>query len=314
MREAQKAIVKLPSIYYTTPMQIKSILLLSKTGHPEAGECAAAMGEWLSAKGVSWRLTSPGEEFGWMRDMGRTDAVVVLGGDGTLVGVLRRLVSADVRVPVLAVNFGRVGFLAEVDAQSWQAPLAALVDGSARLASRMAMHWRVVRNGEEVVNGCAVNDVVIGRGTLARVLTLGVTVNGILVGRVRADGLLISTPAGTTGYAASAGGSIVHPDLQTLSVTAIAPFLCRLPPLVMPADSAVCLTHDSPSDAFLTVDGQDGVALVPGDAVCVNGLPDAFALVAMEPAAYFERLRRCGFVADGGDAPEGASSCENCHR
>lgn len=288
-----------------------TIMVLAKAGNEDASNCAAEICEWLSEHNVTWRLTSPGEEFGWMRAVAGMDAVLVLGGDGTLVGVLRRLVKAGIHVPVLGVNFGRVGFLAEVTPTGWQEPLTAFLSGKARLAPRMALHWRVLRGGEEVVNGNAVNDVVIGRGTLARVLTLGVSANGAPVGRIRADGIMVSTPAGTSGYASSLGSSLVHPDLQTLSVTAIAPFLCRMPSMVLPADSAVCLTHDSPSDSFLTVDGQDGVALVPGDVVCVQGLPDAFTLVSTDPAAYFERLRRCGFVVDS-DPAEGALLCGNC--
>lgn len=291
--------------------KVSQILLMTKTGHDGASDCAAAMDVWLAAHGVATRLASPGEAFDALHSTEGVDALVVLGGDGTLVGVLRRLVTAGVRLPVLGVNFGRVGFLAEVSPDGWLAPLAALLQGDARLAPRMALHWRVIRDGEEVANGSAVNDVVIGRGTLARVLSLGVTVGKVSVGRIRADGLLVSTPAGTSGYASSVGSSLVHPDLQNLSVTAIAPFLSRLPPLVLPADSTVCLTHDSLSDAFLTVDGQDGVALVPGDAVCVQGLPDAFTLVAVDPAAYYERLRRCGFVVDS-EPSEGVFPCANC--
>lgn len=282
-----------------------------KTGHQNAHACATAMCERLSALGLEWRLESPGAEDSWLTESRAPGAIIVFGGDGTLVGVLRRLVGLAqnnpelARTPVMGVNFGKVGFLVEVEETNWPTVLDDLLAGKARLAPRTALEWSLWRDGIGIERGHAVNDIVVGRGSLARVLGLGLSVNGDEVSRVRADGMLVSTPAGSSGYGCSAGGSLVHPDLDALVVMPIAPFLSRSVPLVLPVDSRLCLTHHSGRDAFLTVDGQDGVPLNPGDAVCVRGLPKAFTLVAGPPASYFERLHRCGFVGlvDIGEVP-----------
>lgn len=289
---------------------ISRILVLAKTGHHGAYVSAKAMCERLSALGLDWCLDSPGAEETWLTQSRAPAAIVVFGGDGTLVGVLRRLVGLSVHnpalaeTPVMGVNFGKVGFLVEVEEPDWPAALDDLLAGKARLAKRTALEWSLRRNGFDgegapelgTESGHAVNDIVVSRGSLARVVGLGLSVNGDEVSRVRADGMLVSTPAGSSGYGCSAGGSLVHPDLDALMVMPIAPFLSRSVPLVLPADSQLCLTHHSGTDAFLTVDGQDGVSLNPGDAVCVRGLPQAFTLVVGPTASYFERLRRCGFV------------------
>lgn len=279
---------------------ITRILMLTKTGHEGASLCAHRMTQWLAARGVECRLACSGEECDWYGYVAKKGtescAVVVLGGDGTLVGVLRRMVDANVHMPVMGVNFGKVGFLAEIAEPDWEPVLADLLDGKAQTAPRMALQWHVLRNNIEETRGHAVNDIVVGRGALARVLQLGMSVNGREICRLRADGMLVSTPAGTTGYAGSAGGSLVHPDVPALMVTPIASFLNHMRPMVLPVDSEICLTHISGTDAYLTIDGQDGVALTPGDAVCVRAVPNACKLVVDSRFAYYERLARCGFV------------------
>lgn len=280
---------------------ITRILMLAKTGHDGAFACAQRMGAWLATRGVELHCTCSGQDsewYGYLAEKGTDScAVVVLGGDGTLVGVLRRMVEAEVRMPVLGVNFGRVGFLAEVAEADWETALADLLEGRARLKPRTALAWRVLREGKETHTGYAVNDIVVGRGALARVLQLGMAVDGHEVTRLRADGILVSTPAGTTGYACSAGGSLVHPEIPAIMVTPIAPFLSHMQPMVLPVDSEICLTHIAGGEAYLTVDGQDGVALIAGDIVCVRAVPDAYLLVTGPSSAYFERLARCGFVS-----------------
>lgn len=303
---------------------ITRILMLAKTGHEGASLCAQRMTQWLSDRGVECHLACSGEECGWYGYVAKKGtescAVIVLGGDGTLVGVLRRMVDAEVYMPVMGVNFGKVGFLAEIAAADWEPVLTDLLEGRAERASRMALHWRVLRpetngTGNTVIQaqGHAVNDIVVGRGALARVLQLGMSVNGREICRLRADGMLVSTPAGTTGYAGSAGGSLVHPDVPAIMVTPIAPFLNRMHPMVLPVDSEICLTHISGSEAYLTVDGQDGVDLTPGDTVCVRAVPKAFELVLDSRFAYYERLARCGFVATAEQGTAESTPAEASH-
>ena len=229
-------------------------------------------------------------------------AVIVLGGDGTLVGVARRLLTLlapETVCPLLGVNFGKVGFLTEVPADNWENTVDALVEGRLSLASRLALRWQILRPGEASppASGFAVNDVVVSRCALARVLALQVSIDGQPLGTLRADGMLVSTPAGTSGYALSAGASLIHPEVEALSLAPISPFLSRFPSMVLPVKSRVDIrVDDTTPESFLTVDGQDGFPMKPGDTLRVQGHPGALWLAVPTTQAYYRRLGRCGFV------------------
>ncbi len=288
---------------YKTVMQtITRMLLLSKSGNIQARETAQRIQQRLTGRGCLVANASTA-------DLKALDsfcaspcdnaAVIVLGGDGTLVGVARRLLEHRVTCPILSINFGKVGFLAEVPSDSWVEPVDALLENRLSIVSRLVLGWEILRGENRAVafSGFAVNDVVLSRGTLARVLSLHLSIDGHPLSTVRADGVLVSTPAGTSGYALSTGASLVHPGVEAVTVAAISPFLSRFPSLVLPPESVVDITVDKTGyETYLTVDGQDGIALMPGDIVRTRGQAGALRLAIPDSTAYYRRLGLCGFV------------------
>lgn len=222
--------------------------------------------------------------------------VVVLGGDGTMLGVARHFVGNP--VPLIGVNFGKVGFLADVYASQWEAGLSAFLSGKTCILKRMALRWRVVRQGENVHAGVAVNDVVLNRGNLSRIISLDVSTDSCHICRVRADGLIISSPMGASGYSVSAGGPLVFPELNALTITPICPFLCNFPPIVLPCPMRVQAVVQSDYTTHLTIDGQEGLPLQQGDMVCVEGVPEGIHFARMSAEGYFNRLKARGFIEE----------------
>ncbi len=278
------------------------VLLIAKPGNMSVRTAADAVSARLAACGVRARVIDadvPAHELiGAARG---ADAAVVLGGDGTFVGAGRKLARSG--IPLLGVNFGRVGFLTEFGAGEWPQALDRLLAGRLHACPRLILAWETLRAGRVLRTGHAVNDVVVGRGAPARILSLEACVNGRLLGRVRCDGLIVSTPIGSSGYAVSAGGSLVHPGLEALCLTAVSPFLGAFPPCVLPPESTILLTAtEAGTDAFLTVDGQEGLPLAGGDAVRIRAVPGGLLVLGGDPDAYYSRLRGRGLVRDGGDA------------
>lgn len=298
-----------------------SVLLVVKAGHAGALDLAGIMHSWLAARGASSAILAadvPPEELRAAAS-GR-DAVIVLGGDGTVVGVCRRLAALGAAAPpYMGVNFGRVGFLAEVAPNGWENCLERLLAGELRARPRLCLEWEA-----RGASGLAVNDVVVGRGSLARVLPVRVVVEGPGgeahdLGWVRSDGMVISTPQGTSAYALSAHGALLHPDIRGVAVTPVSPFFKSFPAMVLPPDRRVRLEtpprvpfptaipgrdEDGPLavDAFLTVDGQEGLALAPGDAVTVRCLDAGLSQLTPPQDSYFGRLRERGFIGTGEEA------------
>ncbi len=273
------------------------IMLVAKARHKEAFNTAEIMALWLKQHGCIGIVCTADEDQHRLQELARgARAVVVLGGDGTFIGVARALM--EFRVPFLGINFGRVGFLAEVPAAAWQASLQALIDGTATIETRALVRWSIIRKGEELFSGHAVNDIVVSRGALARLLAIHVQVNSEPLGWIRSDGLIVATPLGTSGYAQSAGGSLMLPQMQAMSLTAISPFLNSFPSMVLPADSVLTLEVEPSRDVFVTVDGQDGFTLNRGDVVRASCEPEGLHFVVPDKAAYFRRLRQCGFIQE----------------
>lgn len=223
------------------------------------------------------------------------DLLLVLGGDGTLLGMADRVSAAGRDVPILGVNFGHLGFLTEVALPELYSSLEAAIDGTAATESRLVLHASVHRAGAVVGEYMALNDVVISRGALSRIVELLVSVGGEFVARFTADGLIIATPTGSTAYNLSAGGPILHPAVDAVVLTPIAPHTLTNRPVVIPSGSAVLVTplvEDSGQFAFLTVDGQGGVQLGPTDSVEVVRHPTPVRLIKGASRSYFDVLRQ----------------------
>jgi len=222
--------------------------------------------------------------------MARADLVVVLGGDGTLLSVARH--SGARRVPVLGVNLGGLGFLTDVRPDEVFAALERVLAGHYRLERRCMLDASVVRGGKVVRRFQALNDVVINKGALARILDLETSVDGVALCTYKADGLIVATPTGSTAYSLSAGGAIVEPSLGVMMVSPICPHTLTQRPIVLPERSRVAIAVRSPDeDVVLTIDGQEGMKLVSEDVVSVRAAKNRVRLVRSPTHSFFELLR-----------------------
>ena len=221
------------------------------------------------------------------------DMVVVLGGDGTLLAMADAIGEAGSGIPVLGVNFGGLGFLTEVTLPELYPSLEAAVEGRAPLECRMMLRSTTTRGGRVVAQLLALNDAVITKAARSRMIDLTVCVGDEFVSRVKADGLIIATPTGSTAYNLAAGGPIVQPTLDALILTPIAPHTLTNRPVVIPATSTVRVepNMDERDEVYATFDGQAGFQVHAGDQIVVERAPAALRLIRPTTRGYFEVLR-----------------------
>ena len=281
---------------------ISRILILHKDSlQPE--ETGRALLPWLRERGVDGVLLSANADAMTMRaEAAARDAVLVLGGDGTMVGVARRL--AGIRTPLVGMNFGRVGFLAGLPAEDWAVPLSSLLRGEWVLERHLTLHWRILQrrdNNLTVLNeGVAINDVVTAHGVVARAVSLNLHIDGVHFSTLRCDGVIVSTPLGSTAYTASAGGPLTVPSMNAQLVTPICPFAGGFPPLALPAASRVRLEACRQGDqVLLSVDGQENLPLDFGDILEIQGVPDQLYMLVSDTNWYLRRLIDRGIVTSG---------------
>lgn len=284
---------------------LKRILILYKES-PRPVETALILREWLAARGVAAEcVPADVEPMALRAGAAASDAVLVLGGDGTLVGTARRL--HGIRTPIVGMNFGRVGFLAELpapDSGDWETPLARMIEGGWFRESHLTLRWRILRregDGWMTRNeGVAVNDVVTAHGVVARAVSLDLSIDGFLFSSLRCDGVIVSTPLGSTAYTASAGGPLTMPSMNAQIVTPICPFAGGFPPLALPASACIRLESRRVDDqVLLSVDGQDNLPLEYGDALEIQGRPEQLHMLVSDPGWYLRRLRDRGIVTSG---------------
>ncbi len=213
-----------------------------------------------------------------------SDLVVVLGGDGTLLAVAH--IAARAGVPVLGVNLGRLGFLTEVPVAEMAVTLEALFSGNENLISpRMMIE---AAHGDE--RWLALNDVVVNKGTLARMLHVAVAIDGREIADVRADGLIVSSPTGSTAYSLSAGGPILQPSLPAILLTPICPHSLTFRPMVISSDSRITIKIRASEEVFLTIDGQRGARMEGGEIVEVTRAACELKLIRSPLRNYFDLL------------------------
>ncbi len=284
---------------------IKRVLILHKDS-PQPAEAARSLPAWFARRGVDAELLSVKADAMLQRSSAAaSDAILVLGGDGTMIGSARRL--TDIRTPLVGMNFGRVGFLAELPApgrSDWETPLSGLVEGRWYPEAHLVLHWRILRQNDSgwgiLLEGTAINDVVTAHGVVARAVSLSLTIDGILFSSLRCDGLIVSTPLGSTAYTASAGGPLTIPSMNAQIVTPICPFAGGFPPLALPAASRIRIEARRPDDQVLiSVDGQENVPLAFGDILEIEGRPDRLRMLVSDPNWYLRRLIDRGIVSSG---------------
>ena len=219
----------------------------------------------------------------------QVDMVSVFGGDGTLLYAARLI--GGTGVPILGINLGSLGFLTEVKLDEMREAFELLLSGQYQLEERVLLNVEVVRNGQVAAQYLALNDAVINKGALARIIELEVSVNSQPVLFTRADGLIISTPTGSTGYSLSAGGPILYPTLEAFIIVPICPHTLTNRPVVIPDKDTVGVCLHRGTDVMLTVDGQVGMPLLPKDCLRVGRAGSTLRLVLPFGKTFFKLLR-----------------------
>ena len=220
----------------------------------------------------------------------QVDLLVVLGGDGTMLGASRLIGTR--RIPVLGINFGYLGYLTEFTLEELFSALEDLRTGNFHAEPRMMLDVSVERDGQTIAAHRALNDAVINQGALAKMIELECYVNGDFVNCFRADGMIVSTPTGSTAYSLSAGGPIVFPSMHAIILTPICPHMLSNRPVIVPGEMTVDLTFSKATDGvMLTIDGQRGVTLEPNDSVTLRRSETTFDIVRPTKRNYFEVLR-----------------------
>ena len=261
---------------------------------PESRQLAEEIGGYLKTLGTKeiW-LESAWEEVATTAHLPDVDLLITLGGDGTLLRAAR--MGAEYEVPMLGVKMGRLGFLAEVQPQDWQAPLDRMLAGDYWIEQRLMIRVRVERQdqgGADLCQTCvydALNDVVLSRGNLARVVRISAELDNSYLTTYTCDGLIISTATGSTGYALAVNGPIMPPDLRNILVIPIAPHLSMDRAVILAEGATIRLRAHSDYPPMLTVDGQVVVEVQEGDEVVVVGSPHLARFIRLRERGYFYR-------------------------
>jgi NAD+ kinase len=281
---------------------VSSVGIMAKSQLRAATPHLLELGEWLTARGIrpvyetataSLMPGSTGLDTRHKPALATdVDMVLVLGGDGTLIGMADCIAEAGSSIPILGVNFGSLGFLTEVTLPELYRSLENAVTGRAHIEERMMLR-ATTRSGQDVRRSIALNDAVITKTARSRMIDLSVYVGDEFVTRVRADGMIIASPTGSTAYNLSAGGPIVQPDVDAMIITPIAPHTLTNRPIVIPGGSTVRVqaTMDARDEIVFTLDGQSTHPIHAGDEITVARAAKPLRLIRPSTRSYFEVLR-----------------------
>jgi NAD+ kinase len=284
-------------------LTVRRVGVLVKPNQPEALENICRLASWCASRGITVvggpRIDRASvekatgctvESVGHAELVRGVDLIVVLGGDGTMIGAARMV--GDAGTPVLGVNFGTLGYLAEFTVEDMTAALEAVMAGNYTLDRRLMLSAKVTRGGEELLHDRVLNDVVISKSALARIIEIETWVDKKFVNCFRADGLIVSTPTGSTAYNLSAGGPIIYPSMNAVVFTPICPHTLSNRPLVVPDDVDFELVLKTPrEEVAFTLDGQVGMPLEYEDRVTVRKSTTTFNLIQAHTRNYFDVLR-----------------------
>lgn len=275
------------------------VAIVSKPQKPELELILTELLDWLSAQGFSTILDVESATY-----LGRQSeaverpampshdpaVVISLGGDGTLLSAARAFAQTD--TPILGVNLGSLGFLTEIPLPELYITFEAWMNGTAIVDKRSLMHAELIRDGKLFQEWNALNDIVLAKGAIARMGEFAIELDGQFVARFRADGVIVSTPTGSTAYTLSADGPILIPAVDAMVLTAICPHLLTIRPIVFPGDSEIAVVVDVvPHETFLTVDGQETVELLLNDRILCRKSNRSVHLLRLHPNGLFNVLR-----------------------
>jgi NAD+ kinase len=283
---------------------ITRVGIVAKSGLTAAAEQLEQLGAWLTARSIepiyAHETATLTEAAARYRQASRddlpslVDLIVILGGDGTLLGMARRIGQSGRDVPLLGVNFGSLGFLTETRIDELLPSLEAVIAGTAIIDHRTMLAAEMHRGSTGPDARVVLNDVVFTKAALSRIIELTISVGDNLVTKVKADGLIVATATGSTAYNLAAGGPIVHPRVDALVLTPIAPHTLTNRPIVVPATEIIEVSPtvaDAKDEIFVTYDGQQGYPLHAGDVVRIRRSERALQLVKAPARNYFELLR-----------------------
>jgi len=277
---------------------VRSVGIVSRPRRTDIDCVVPPLLDWLAKRGIAAVLDPetaaclPGATPGHPRESLplSADMLIVLGGDGTLLAAARLMSVRN--IPILPVNLGGLGFLTSVTLDDLYPVLEQAITGEARYSERVMLESRVIRRGQTFHHARALNDAVLNKAALARIVDLQLEVDGEFVCNYKADGLIISTPTGSTGYSLAAGGPVVYPIVSAFIITPICPHTLTNRPLVVRDTARIEVTFQGGDEPiYLTLDGQVGVELAPGDRVALVALPERLRLVRPRQKSYFSVLR-----------------------
>ncbi len=276
---------------------LKKVGIYAKKNHPDVEKIVLEIRDRLNRDDITVLLEDSvaeliGQVNGFAGDEipDLVDLVIVLGGDGTLISVARQI--AGRQVPIVGVNLGRLGFLTEITRTELPDMLDRLVTGDYQVSDRMMLDSLIYRSNQVIGTYTVLNDVVINKGALARIIDMDASIDGRHLCTYKADGMIIATPTGSTGYSLAAGGPIIYPEVNSLLISPICPHMLTNRPIVVRSHSVISIEVKFEDDVvFFTADGQVGRKLLPGDRVEVKRSEARTLLVSSPSKDYFEILR-----------------------
>lgn len=283
--------------YEKTSHKVETVGIVSKPNVPRAQTIVPSLIDWLASRGIAVRIDEETAKYAGIKEWVErervpvdTQLVIVLGGDGTLLSAARAIGGRE--IPLLAVNLGGLGFLTAITAEELYPELERVLAGVHRIGLRKMLRCQVMRNGRCVSSYEALNDAVITKASLARIIDVAVHVDSHFVSNYKADGLIVATPTGSTAYSLSAGGPIIFPTVDAVSVTPICPHMLTHRPVIVPGHSMIRLINRAmDEDAYLTIDGQVGEPLRHGDEVLCEQSENKIHLIRPPRMLFFDVLR-----------------------
>lgn len=276
--------------------QIATVGIISKPNIPQAVDIVCGLLEWLEERGIRYRCDEQTAQYAELNEYYSreelpedTDLVIVLGGDGTLLSAARVVAGRD--IPLLAVNLGRLGFLTSITVDELYPELERALRGEHQITCRRMADCELLREGEVIGSYSALNDIVINKSMLARMIDLDTHVDSHFVAAYKADGLIIATPTGSTAYSLSAGGPVIFPSVAAFCITPICPHMLTNRPVIVPDTSVINVHSHGDEGTYLTIDGQVGQPMSKGDLVICRSSPKTISLIRPPKMLFFDVLR-----------------------
>ncbi|MDO8585498.1 MAG: NAD(+)/NADH kinase [Armatimonadota bacterium] len=278
---------------------MKRIGIVANSGKPDALQLASELADWLAARKVEVLIERESAELVNRPDVAAdaemiasSDFVVVLGGDGTILRAARMV--GPKRTPILGVHFGQYGFITEIHPPNLESAMERALAGDFLISDRLMLNASLIRGGKELAQYSALNDVVVAKGPLARLLSLSIYVHDKYIATYASDGIIVSTPTGSTAYSLSAGGPVVNPNVDVMLITPICPHTLNARSLVIPGSESVQIVAECDRDEssmMLTTDGQTGVPLQCSDKVNVARAEYPARIIIWDPLSFYDKLQ-----------------------